>query len=357
MRSRSPFRHEQRSRRPWREAVHPARVLLIRLHALGDVAVVLPAVSSVARTWPEARIDMLTSPPADSIARTLPFLSHVYVYDIAATRAERIVDAFIYGMAVRRMNYDVIIDFQRNHVTRLIRRVSGAKAWSEFDRFSPLPAGERARRTVDECGIGGAFLEVPIPIGDDAVCAARKRLIQAGWDGSTRLAVFNPAGLWPSRNWPLENYVELYRLWSNREPLCVLVLGTDRVEERGAGIAGMCGGNVINLSGKTTAGEALALLRHADVIVTEDSGLMHMAWGAGVPVVALFGSTNSTWSLPPGDRTVCLDSGDLPCGPCMEPSCRFGDVRCLARRTPAEVLVAALGLIERVHAHTQIAGS
>jgi len=357
MRSRSPFRRERRSQRPWRSPVHPGRVLLVRLHALGDVAVVLPAIGIIARTWPHARIDMLTAPPADSVARTLPSLNNVYVYDVASTRTERAIDALTYGMVVRRMNYDVIIDFQRNHVTRLIRRLSGASAWSEFDRFSPLPAAERVRQTVTACGIPGAALDIPVRTPEVAARGARMRLLEAGWDGSTRLAVFNPAGLWSSRNWPLENYVELYRLWSEREPLCVLILGTDRIGARGAAIARGCGGNVINLASRTTAGEAFALLRHADVIVTEDSGLMHMAWAAGVPVVALFGSTNSTWSSPPGERSVCLNSDDLPCGSCMQPTCRFGDVRCLARRTPAEVLGAALGLLERVHAHTQNAGS
>ncbi|HTR99658.1 MAG TPA: glycosyltransferase family 9 protein [Bacteroidota bacterium] len=347
MRSKNRFSHERRSRRPWRNTVPPRRVLLMRLHALGDVAIVLPAVGAVARAWPEARIDFLTSPPGDSVARTIPSIRNVYVYNVAPTRTARAVDAFTYGMAVRRAHYDVIIDFQRNYITRLIRRVSGASAWSEFDRFSPFPAAERTLQTLSACGIRGAALEIPVPIRADALRAARARLRAAGWDGSTRLVVLNPAGLWPTRNWPLESYVELCRLWSAREPITVLILGTDRVRGRGEEIARSVRSTVINLAGMTDAGQAFALLRHADVIVTEDSGLMHMAWGSGIPLVALFGSTDAVWSSPTGDRAVVLDSRDLACGCCMEPACRFGDVRCLARRTPAEVLAAATALIER----------
>jgi len=345
MPSKNRFSHERRSRRPWRNRDHPRRVLLMRLHALGDVAIVLPAVSAVARAWPEARIDFLTSPPGDSIARTVPSIRNVYVYEVAPARSARPIDALIYGMAVRRARYDVIIDFQRNYITRLIRRLSGAAAWSEFDRFSHFPAAERTLQTLSACGVPGAALDIPVPIRLDALRAARAQLRAAGWDGSTRLVVLNPAGLWATRNWPLESYVELCRLWRAREPFTVLILGTDRVRERGEEIARRVRTTVINLAGMTDAGNAFALLRHADVIVTEDSGLMHMAWSSGIPVVALFGSTNAVWSSPTGDRAVVLDSRDLACGCCMEPACRFGDVRCLARRTPAEVLAAATGLI------------
>ena len=195
--------------------------------------------------------------------------------------------------------------------------------------------------------------EIPVPLSETVSETALRLLGDEGWDGSTRLVVFNPAGLWESRNWPISSYVELYRLWSARENVRVLVLGTDSVRARGERIARESGMGVINLAGKTTAGEALALLRHAAIIITEDSGLMHMAWAAGVPIVALFGSTRSDWSAPQGDRSVCLDSTDLECGCCMQPACRFGDVHCLTRRSPRDVLEAAFGLLGRLHQESQ----
>ncbi len=142
-----------------------------------------------------------------------------------------------------------------------------------------------------------------------------------------------------------------------RELVRLLVLGTDRVREKGTSIGRESGMNVINLAGRTTAGEVFAILRDAAVIVTEDSGLMHMAWAAGVPIVALFGSSRSDWSAPQGERAVCMDSSDLTCGCCMEPACRFGDVYCLTRHSPQAVLEAALRLLERIHAQSHPARS
>jgi ADP-heptose:LPS heptosyltransferase len=261
----------------------------------------------------------------------------------------RVIGAIRIGLSLRKQKYDLTIDLQRNRLSRIIRIVSGAPSWSEFDRFSPLPAHARVISTLALAGIGNPAHEIPVPCSESASKRGRRILEEAGWDGSTKLVVFNPAGAWATRNWPLSRYVELYRLWSMHEPVWVLVLGTDRLREKGSFFAREGGMNVINLAGKTTAGEAFAVLRQAAVIVSEDSGLMHMAWAAGVPIVALFGSTRSDWSAPQGERAVCLDSADLECGCCMEPACRFGDVHCLTRRTPDGVLDSALALLARIH--------
>jgi len=82
-------------------------------------------------------------------------------------------------------------------------------------------------------------------------------------------------------------------------------------------------------------------------VLSEDSGLMHMAWVSGTPVVALFGSTRSDWSRPLGPRSVFLDSSDLSCGACMQATCRRGDVFCLSRRSPEEVFARAVSLLEQ----------
>lgn len=344
---------ERRSFSPWDSRDSPPRVLLIRFHALGDVAIVLPSAVHCARRWPASTIDMLTMAPAAGLAEAVPVFHTVLTIPAASGRAGRILSAVRTGLSIRRRKYDLVIDLQRNYVSRLIRMISGAPSWSEFDRFSPLPAPARVLSTISGAGLESPRHEIPVPVSVRATETALRLLTGEGWDGSTKLVVFNPAGLWQTRNWPISSYVELYRLWSAREHIRVLVLGTDRVRERGERIARGAGMHVINLAGKTTAGEALAVLRHAAIIVTEDSGLMHMAWAAGVPILALFGSSRSDWSAPQGDLAVCMDSADLECGCCMEPACRFGDVHCLTRRSPRDVLEAALELLGRVHRESQ----
>ena len=345
--------NERRSNLPWTGPDPPRRALLIRFHALGDVALVLPAAAHLARRWPATRLDLLTCSPGDSLAVVTGGFGAVHTLPPGRGRIGRVLSAMCMGLSLRRRKYNLVIDLQRNHLSRLIRLICGPSSWSEFDRFSPLPAPVRVISTLSSAGIPDPLHEIPVPFTMESASAALRILGDSGWDGSTRLVVFNPAGLWETRNWPLSHYVELYRLWSLREPVRILALGTERIREKMAAISRETGGAVINLSGRTTPGEAFAILPHASVIVTEDSGLMHMAWAVGVPIVALFGSSNTVWSAPRGERAVCLDSSDLECGSCMASRCRFGDVRCLTRRSPGEVLESALALLDRVQATSQ----
>jgi ADP-heptose:LPS heptosyltransferase len=88
-------------------------------------------------------------------------------------------------------------------------------------------------------------------------------------------------------------------------------------------------------------------VQRAAIMISEDSGLLHMAWCSGVPVVALFGSSRHVWSAPVGAHAESLHSGDLPCGQCMTPVCSFGDVHCLTRFTPEQVYREANSLLMR----------
>jgi ADP-heptose:LPS heptosyltransferase len=153
------------------------------------------------------------------------------------------------------------------------------------------------------------------------------------------LVVLNPARFFPSRNWPLRNYVEFATAWlALHRHAAFVVLGDARVAAKAAVLEQALPGRLLNLVGKTTVTQAFEVLQRATLVVSEDSGLLHMAWCSGRPSVALFGSTRSDWSRPLGPHSVLLDSSDMPCGNCMAPECRFGDVRCLTRYTPDRVL-------------------
>jgi len=160
--------------------------------------------------------------------------------------------------------------------------------------------------------------------------------------------VLNPAGAFATRNWEMHKYVLFARQWLQRWPHTrFLVLGTSFIAEKAAFLEGELGEHLINLVGKTTPSEVFALLQRVTLVLSEDSGLMHMAWVSGTPVVALFGSTRSDWSRPLGPRSVFLDSSDLSCGACMQATCRRGDVFCLSRRSPEEVFARAVSLLEQ----------
>jgi heptosyltransferase-2 len=160
--------------------------------------------------------------------------------------------------------------------------------------------------------------------------------------------VLNPAGFVETRNWSIQNYIKFAFLWLDQFPdTKFLVLGTSFIAEKAIILKNELGDHLINLVNLTTSLDAFAVLQHTSLVLSEDSGLMHMAWVSGIPTIALFGSTRSYWSKPLGPNSIFLDSSDLPCGNCMQSVCKFGDVHCLTRYTPQLVFNHAVSLIQK----------
>jgi len=191
-------------------------------------------------------------------------------------------------------------------------------------------------------------VEAVLPLRDPSLGVDVLR--HAHWDPARGLVVLSPAGAFPSRNWPIERYARFATLWRQRHASQFAILGLASLRERAGALKAALGDDLLNLVGETTPSQALAIVQRASLVLTEDCGLMHMAWVTGVPTLALLGSSRHIWSAPLGDHTQCLHSGDLACGACMEPTCRYGDVHCLTRYWAEYVADQADALIARTAA-------
>jgi len=100
----------------------------------------------------------------------------------------------------------------------------------------------------------------------------------------------------------------------------------------------------VNLAGRTDLSEAMAVIRECALFITNDSGLMHVASALGVPVIALFGSTDPEVTGPRDFRGAILRSR-MACSPCLEPECPLGHLRCMAEITTDGVFQAAEALL------------
>lgn len=331
---------------PWQKKEMPRRILVIRLQATGDVVITLPYLQYLRNHLPAGtRIDLLTRVETAPIPRSLHLFDHIYT--IAGERNFK-KQLFFAALLVPRLclqRYDMVIDLQNTLISRTITQCIRPRAWSLFDKQAPLPAGERYRLTIEAAGLGRNDMNTHYRLKEPR--KAIQLLFDAGWKEKEPLVILNPAGAFATRNWDMAHYTTFARLWLNRFPHTrFLVLGTGVIAEKAALLQNQLGDRLINFTQKTNPAEAFALIRHATLVLSEDSGLMHMAWVSGVPTMALFGSTRSDWARPLGAHTAFFDSSDLPCGNCMLATCRWGDNRCLTRYTPAMVFRTALSLLK-----------
>jgi heptosyltransferase-2 len=330
--------------KPWKKNFMPRRVLAIRLQAMGDLVITLPYLQHLKKTLPSSsELDLLTRKEVDAIPKNIQLFDHVYSIGGSRNVKKQLLHTCWLLPKLLLKRYDVVIDLQNNKISRLVRRILMPEAWSSFDRFSPAAAGERTRMAIEAVGLGKNAISSGFRFMDhvDPFTILKNN----GWDGKSKLVVLNPAGAFPTRNWPLENYIAFATLWLQRFPDSqFLLLGTSFIGSKAAYLKEKLGERMINIINKTTPAEAFAILQHVKLMLSEDSGLMHMAWVSGVPTIALFGSTRSDWSRPLGEHSFFLESSDLPCGNCMQEICRYGDNHCLTRYTAEFVLEKAVGI-------------
>jgi heptosyltransferase II len=224
-----------------------------------------------------------------------------------------------------------------------------------LNRRRPNPAG---RPAMVETYAALAEVAEPTAIGPQTALAApadddpmRPRLrLSAALRDSVRAPlglaaggyrVFAPGAEYgPSKCWPGEHYAALARQLSERDGRPVLLLGSAKEAPACEAIAADAGPVCRSLAGRTRLDEAFALVADAHEMVSNDSGLMHVAAAFGVPQVALFGSTSPHHTPPRNPRAQVLwlkEELQLPCMPCFERTCRFGDTRCLRAIAPERV--------------------
>lgn len=145
-------------------------------------------------------------------------------------------------------------------------------------------------------------------------------------------AEFGPAKRWPSRHFAALTSL-LPSSWA------VWILGSDKDAPIGDDIARETSGRAINLCGKTTLTQAIDLIASASAVVSNDSGLMHVAAALDRPLVALYGSSSPGYTPPLSPRAHMLSLG-LPCSPCFKRTCPLGHLDCLQNLAPADVRLA-----------------
>lgn len=332
---------------PWGTEKLPLRILVIRLQAMGDVMITLPYLQHLRNTLPpDVRIDFLTRDETADIPQNIVLFNKVFVIKGKRNFKKQLLHTFLLLPRLVMQRYDVVIDLQHNVISKIVRKAIIPKAWSVFDRYAPLPAGERTRQTIEAVGLGKNKLYPHLQLKE--IGRGVTLLHQYGWNGTDTLVILNPAAAFVTRNWNMEYYINFARLWLERFPdTRFLVLGTSFIAEKAAYLKSQLGDRLISLVGCTTPFIAFEIIQQAGFVLSEDSGLMHMAWVSGIPTFALFGGTRSDWSRPLGEHTAFLDASDLPCGGCMQETCRYGDVHCLTRFTPRMVFDQALQLLQR----------
>jgi heptosyltransferase-2 len=215
---------------------------------------------------------------------------------------------------------------------------------------------ETAHQIHEYLHLAAALGASPVPLAPylkvtDSEMAATRANVLGGWlkesgiSAPVTLLGLNPGAEYgPAKRWPAENFAATAREVCRRVPNAVwLAFGGPGDAKVCADIERLANGRVLNLAGKTTLRQLMALLKSCRVVLTNDSGPMHLAAALGTPVVVPFGSTSPELTGPglPGDSRHAIFRSPTPCAPCFLRECPI-DFRCMTGITVNRVVDAVL---------------
>jgi len=338
-------------------------VLLIRLNDIGEVVMTLPCVDAVRRALPGARIGMLVSPPSHELLEYDDRINQIFVFhkklwrDGPTWRGVKQLGGLLRDL--RKHRFDVAIDLQNTPSTHWLAWASRAKfrAALESDYRSrcllswraPLAAGwgrthnvERHFHLLSSVGLptrGAEYNFALDPKAQECVGASLRNELNPGKPS----IVFQPGAGLPERCWPVDKFAELAdRLMKEIDAQIIVHCGPNE-DHLGERIRREVSKPVI-IARRLTLQELGGLLSLCNLLVSNDTGPMHLAAAIGTPVVAVFGSTDPRLSGPYAASAEVISRHE-DCSPCGIQKLACTHRRCLTELAVDDVYEGVLRLL------------
>lgn len=324
----------------------PRSVLFIRPGGIGDAILLLPAIRALKDTYPQVEIDVLAEYRNSQAFLFCPYIRRTFLYNNSS------------GLLSALLNrYDVVIDTEQWHrlsaiVARLIRsKMKIGFATNERKRLFnyPVPYDQDVYEAESFCRLllplGIAFpVEIERPFVEiDSRARERAGEMLGDLKGRSFVSLFPGASI-PERRWGASKFRALAELLASSGIASVVLGGREDVSVCGEIVNGP---TCLNLAGQTSLAESAAVIEKSDVLVSGDSGVLHIAVGLDVPTVSLFGPGITMKWAPRGGAHVVINH-NLPCSPCTKfgytPECPIG-AKCIQEIMVEEVFSAVKSLL------------
>lgn len=321
--------------------LHPDRILLVMTAGIGDFVMAIPAIRAIRRGFPAAHVTLLTNPQSAGLARPCPYLDEVLTFDLrtyrphgrgTGWRARR--DFWSLTADLRRRQFGLAVNlyqlatwggtirmwllFARICADQTVGRSSGGRGF-----FFGIRSPDRQHEIDAQLAVAAALgcpaaedrLELWIP--DTSRQSAASRLREAGLSEGEPFAVLNIGSNKPEVRWPPEKVVVVARGIHRTTGIRIVLTGDASEAARATALAAELGDCTRSLAGRTDILELGAILECAKVVVTTDSGPMHMTAAVGTPLVALFGPADPAHFGPRGcaGQVVVLQGHARPYDP------------------------------------------
>lgn len=324
---------------------HQIKTILVRaVNWLGDAILTLPTLRQLPRFFPGARLSILALPRVAPVFANLPEVAEVIPYLPKPPQSPwgawcRLL------RELRRRRFDLTVLLPNSFESALVARLAGiphrvgyntdGRGWLLTQVVQGPEKMAAHHQVYRHAGIIKAFGWVALDGFPELVLTAAEknaaaRLLAAnGWRPGRKVIGLGPGARYgPAKQWFPERFAAVATALQESHDALVVVLGGPGDQAAAQRLVAAMAEPPINLVGRTDLRMALAVIHHLDVLLSNDSGLMHAAAALWTPVVAIFGSTDP-FATGPFTPYASVLWHPLPCGPCLQRTCPLGHSQCL----------------------------
>ncbi|MDR0882433.1 MAG: lipopolysaccharide heptosyltransferase II [Candidatus Adiutrix sp.] len=336
----------------------PAHILVRGTNWVGDAVMTLPALRALAEACPDSRLTVLTRSWAADIYRGQPGVEAILADDHRGVLGR----SGLLGLArkLKALHFDLAVLFQNAFgaaLTSALARIPQRWGYARDGRSFLLtravelqPADRLAHESfyylelLERLGFPAPFSQPRLILSPEAVREADKIWREAGpGDWSAPLLLAPGAAFGSAKRWPVRNFAAAAEIILKTQPSGTVILGS-RGEIPVAGeLAKLLPGPVLNLAGRTSLAISMAVMARGKLLLTNDSGLMHLGGALNVPLVAVFGPTNPRATAPLGRSRIIRSRA--ACAPCLKRECPLERQVCFDQVTPELAARAALDIL------------
>ncbi|OVE77428.1 lipopolysaccharide heptosyltransferase II [bacterium F11] len=332
------------------------KILVIRFSSLGDVVLSTALLPNLKKKWPDSQVSFLTKSTYASVFDRNPFVDHVYIFDASRQTFSQLTKE------IRLENFDMVIDLHNNvrswficFMARAAETIKVEKLdWARrklvwFKRKSKVLDKSFRERVLDCLVPLGATVESP----ESQLFPSLDRQLEETFSLSSHknLIGLAPGAKHATKRWTIDGFVEVANRLGAIPDSKILLLGDKSDEEISREISKRIRVPCESLTGWTSLSELIAIISKLRLLITNDSGLMHIGEALNIPLVALFGPTVRAFGFAPYRRTSrVVEVTNLPCRPCSlhgEERCPLKHHRCMKDLDANAVLLASSMLLEK----------
>lgn len=353
------------------------KILVVKLHALGDVVIHSPAFGFIREGFPEAHISMLTTDWAAPAAEGLPFFDELIIIP-SILFFKRSIKSFgklgRLSFDLRKKRFDYFVSFHRSRAINSFLRVSGAdnRLFSYANRNSNRTVyldetRHSAPNAVDLAGLvvsevtgrkkNPTFdsLRYTWIVRPNEMEQARTFLKTIGIKDHRIALIFpgggsNPRSFAPEKRWNIKGFIGLAEWLSKEKDFDVLLSGSKDDSALCHDIESQADCRTFDISGKLDIRTMAALMSLSRLTITNDSAPLHISAAVGTPTIGIFGPTGIEHKLPPGGNSFGVKLG-MACSPCyysVFKGCQFSSIRCMDELPLSTVTDTAEKLLNRL---------